>query len=180
MESGTNLSEYLQKPLACVQRAKLRPVEEGGVIMLPGWKDFANVGGSPQSAISHQEGNPVHTADTKWSADIHHGFNYKWVNTWFKSVVFVVWGGPPLGGARALQGRRGTRRKNEKEQPKNNIYLGWLAYVREMDQFVTHTMRDAQQNRESTTMVVQKRSVSAHLLHLPLPVWVRMFCIDHE
>ena len=44
---------YLQKPLSCVQRANLRPVEERGVIELPGGEDLTDVRGSSQGAVAH-------------------------------------------------------------------------------------------------------------------------------
>lgn len=53
--------QYLQKPPACVQQAYFSPVEEGGVVVLPRWKDLSDVCGPPQSAVSHQERNAIHT-----------------------------------------------------------------------------------------------------------------------
>ena len=63
-ESEQREAGYLQKPLAGVEGANLRPVEERGVVQLPGGEDGAHVGRPSQGVVTHQEGHAVQAGQT--------------------------------------------------------------------------------------------------------------------
>lgn len=51
---------HLEEPASCVELLQVGPVEAGGLVHLPVWKDLGHVRGPLQGAVSHQEGHPVH------------------------------------------------------------------------------------------------------------------------
>ena len=66
------LIHYLDEPVACVEREKVCPVEEGCIIKLPLRKHLLHICGPPEGAVPHQEGHTIQTGGTTHKHTITH------------------------------------------------------------------------------------------------------------